>query len=238
MRRLTELSKTIIGLAPQALNNTNVTGRYHATTEGRRLRAWLLGGAMAATKTTKLELLQATDSAGTAAKAVTDGNGDAVAVTVTANADVTVGTVDLTAVADTDVVTVNDVDFTKAAATDVTAREFADAAGLVLCINNSVYGVPGVLASAVGAVVTIVAEPAGGETITLDKTENAGTIVLATTEAQAFIDLELGMLDFDNGFRWIAGKVTTTANSVVAVLFDHYDTRFTPAQKVGASSVA
>jgi hypothetical protein len=237
MRRLTELSKTTIGLVPQALNNSNLTGRYHTTTEGRRLRAWLFGGAMAATKTTKLELLQATDSAGTGAKAVTDGNGDPVAVTITANADVTVGTVDLTAVANTDVVTVNGVDFTKAAATSVSLRTFADAAGLVTCINNSVYGVAGVLASANGAVVTIVAEPAGGEVVTLDKTENAGTIVLATSESQAFIDLELGMLDFDNGFRWVAGKVTTTANSVVAVLFDHYDTRFTPAQQVGASSV-
>jgi hypothetical protein len=135
------------------------------------------------------------------------------------------------------VVTVNDIDFTKAAATDPTAREFADAAGLVTCINHDTYGVPGVKASAAGAVVTVWSEEPGEVVITLEKTEVAGTITLATTKAQAFVEIDTRQLDKANGFTYVAVKVTTTANSNVAAVLLRGNARYTPEQKVGASAV-
>jgi hypothetical protein len=204
MERINDFAQMCIGLVPQAVNNDNVTGRYYLANKGRRIRAWLLGGAMAATKTSKVELVQAKDKAGTDVKAITGANAE-----ITANQLVTEATIDLTAVANTDVAIVNGGEYTKAAATDASKREFADAAGLVTCINSATYGVPGVFASAADAVVTVRAEPAGEVAITVGKTEVAGTITLATTKAQAFVDVDVGHLDLAADFVYVAAKVTT-----------------------------
>lgn len=232
MERINDFAQMCIGLVPQAVNNNNVTGRYYLVNKGRRLRAWLLGGAMAATKTSKVELLQATDKEGTGAKAITGANAE-----ITANSLVTEATIALAAAAQTDVVTVNGVSFTMAAATDASKREFADAAGLVTCINSATYGVPGVFASAVTTTVTVRAEPAGEVAITVGKTEVAGTVTLATTKAQAFVDVDVGHLDLANDFVYVAAKVTTSADTVVAVALDIYPRRFDIAQAVGAQAV-
>lgn len=232
MQRLSEQVKIDIGLVPQAINNGNATGKYFSLAFHQRVLAILLGGAMAATKTSKVEFLQAKDADGTDSKAVTGAE-----ATVTANVLVTKATVDLTSVANTDVVTINGVSFTKAASTVEASRTFADAAGLVSCVNDATYGVPGVVASANGAVVTLQASDPGAATITLSKTENAGTITLATVEAQAYVELDTSKLDVNNGFTHVAVKVTTTANTVAAVLLQRYDGRFGPDQKVGASAI-
>lgn len=237
MERLSEMSAIITALVPQALNDSNATGRYIKMAKGFRLRAVLLHGAAAATKTGKIELLQAQDIAATGAKAITDRDGNAVTATFTANSLVNEATIALASVANTDIVTVNGIDFTKAAANDFAAREFADAAGLVLCINHATYGVPHVIASAVTTTVTVRANPEGDATVTVGKTEVAGTITLATTVALAFVDIPVGLLDLANDFYYVAAKVTTTANSVVAALFDLYPARWTPTQAVGASDL-
>mgnify|MGYP001765569486 CR=1 FL=1 len=234
MQRLSDSSQMIVGLPPQALNSTNVTGRYINVEAGRSLRAWLIGGAMAATKTSKLELFQAINSAGGSAKAITSAS-----ATITANTLVTEATVALATAANTDIVTINGLAFTMAAATDASAREFADAAGLVTCVNHATYGVPGVAASDSGTDVTLYADQAADapKAITVSKTEVAGTITLATTAAQAYVDLVLGLLDHANGFDHVAAKVTTTANTVVGVVFDFYDRRYVVDQEVGAYAV-
>jgi len=212
MNKIAEVMKFDTALI-QALNNTHVTGPYVKLDKSRRLVAVALIGAMAATKTAKLELLQAKDSAGTGAKVINSTTADNAEATVTANADVIAGTVALATVANTDVVTVNGTDFVKAAATAVADNEFADAAGLVSCINTNLTGV---VASASGTTVTV-ASLDGAADVTLGKTENAGTITLATTKAQIVVELASDDLDVENGFGWIAPKVTTTANSTVAV---------------------
>ena len=66
--------KIDLGIVPQAINNTNVTGRYFDVRRHPHILAICNGGALAATKTTKLELLQATDAAGTSAKVTTVAN--------------------------------------------------------------------------------------------------------------------------------------------------------------------
>jgi hypothetical protein len=234
MQRLSESSQMIVGLPPQALNNTNVTGRYINVEAGRSLRAVLIGGAMATTKTSKIELFQAINSAGGSAKAITSAS-----ATITADTLVTEATVALAAVANTDYITINGLAFTKAAGTDAALRTFANAAGLVTCVNHATYGVPGVSASDAGTDVTLYADQAADapKAITAVATNVAGTITVATTAAQAYVDLVLGLLDHANGFDHVAAKVTTTANTVVGVVFDFYDRRYLVDQEVGAAAV-
>jgi hypothetical protein len=236
-QRIKEEVKLDIGLVSQALNNTNVTGKYHPIEDYRQILAVLNGGAMAATKTSKIELLQAKDKDGTDSKGIPSDGDQQAAAEITANEKITEGTVDLTTVANTDVVTVNGIDFTKAAATSEENREFADAAGLVSCINHASYGVPGVSASYAGNVVTVFSTEPGEVVITLEKTEVVGTITLATTKAQAFVEINTGKIDKKNGFDHVAAKVTTTADTVVAVVLVRGNARFTPEQKIGASAV-
>lgn len=236
MNRIYEDTKLDIGLVPQALNNTNATGRYHSTENARRVLAHLEVGAMAATTTAIVELLQALDAAGTSAKGIPTTAGQLATATITANTLVTEATIELASVANTDVVTINSVSFTKAATTAVSSREFADAAGLVSCIANVTYGVSGVTGVANGTVVTVNATDPGATVITLSKTENAGTITLATTKAQAYVEIESALLDVENGFTFVAPKVTTTANTVVSVSLLRGDPRITVTQKVGASA--
>ena len=66
--RISEDVKLDIGLVSQPLDDTNATGKYHPVKDYPRICAVLNGGAMAATKTTKIELLQAKDNGGTDAK--------------------------------------------------------------------------------------------------------------------------------------------------------------------------
>jgi hypothetical protein len=233
MQLISERYKIDQALKPQALNNTNVTGAYFSMAGFERALAVLNVATLAATKTAKIELLEAHDSDGTSAAAISGK-----AATITANTLVTEATVDLASVANTDVVTINGLDFTKAAATDASAREFADAAGLETCVEDEDYGVPGVEASVNGNVVTLAADPLGDAVITVSKTENAGTITLATTEALAYVELE----NFDvstNADTHIAAKVTVTdasGNCTVSVALLRGKSRQAISQKVGASA--
>ena len=221
----------------QALDNGNVTSRYFSAGNCGRLLALLEVGVMAATKIIKIELLQAKDKDGTEEKGIPSTAEQAALAEITANAKITEGTVDLTTVADTDIVTVNDIDFTKAVATTEADREFADAAGLVNCIGDDTYGVPGAKASYSGAVVTLWSEDPGEAVVTLEKTEVAGTITLATAKAQAFVELDVSKLDLAGGFNHVAIKVTTTATTTIAAVMVRGHLRYSPIQKVGASKV-
>ena len=193
----------------------------------------LLCGALAATKSCTLEILQATDGAGTDAKSVSGKS-----AVVTANTKVTEATVALVSAAATDKVTVNGVVFTMAASTDASAREFADAAGLVACINDAAYGVAGVTASAVSSTVTLKASEPGGNYITAEGTGVAGTVTVATTQALAFVEVSAGELDTAGGFSHVAAKVTSTGNGIDAVALLRGDSRYGIEQFVGAYASA
>jgi len=215
MNRFSEIEKIDLGLEAQALSNTNATGVFYSMAGFRRALALLNVAAMAATKTCKIELLQATDADGTDSTAVTGAE-----ATITANEGVAEATVDLTSVGTADTVTIvndagEDVTFTQASGTEVEDREFVDAAGLVLCVNDADYGVSGVTAEANGAVVTLTPTIPGSGTITVSRTDVGGTITLATVKAQAYVEIEDGALDHPE-FTHVAVKVTTTATTVVA----------------------
>ena len=69
-KRLIDLSKMDIGLAPQSLASASATGKFYNMAMHRRILAVLIGGALAAGGSAKLELLQATDAAGSGAKGI------------------------------------------------------------------------------------------------------------------------------------------------------------------------
>lgn len=231
MKPMYKRAKIDIGLVAQALNNTNATGKYYGMQMDRKALFILLCGAMAVDKTTKIEILQAKDANGSEAKAIENAS-----ATITANTLVTEATIALATAAVTDEVEINGITFTMAAATDETAREFADAAGLVACINHPTYGVPGVIASAESTTVTVKAENPGENLVTVVGNNVAGTVAVATVEALAYVEVDVGSLDHANDFQYIAPKVTTTANTTVAVTLLRGDSRFEPTQQVGASA--
>lgn len=209
----------------QALNNTNVTGKYFDMRKVRNFTGILAALAMAATKTVKLEFLQASDTSGTGAKGVPTTSGQEATKTVTANAEISELTLTFSTIIDTDAFVINDLTFT-CEDTDpaVASREFASgandtaaAANAIAVINHATYGVPGVTATSDAGVITLIADD--GYVITASTADS--TITIATVEAGAAVDVNLEDLDTANGFYYVAPKVTTTANltavSVVVV---------------------
>lgn len=223
--KIYEKIKIDIGLDAQDINNSNVVGRYVNMTHFRKALVEMNVGAMAAAKTAALTLMQATDSNGTGAKAV-----EGVTATITANTNVQIATIALAAVANTDVVVINGLSYTKSAATSEVDREFADATGLVTCVNHATYGVDGVVASVSTTTVTLKALE--GYDITLAKTENAGTVTLATTSALAFVEIDNFDLDVNNGFTHFAPKITSTANGICNAIVLRDDPRYKFVQNV------
>jgi hypothetical protein len=235
MNKRYEDSKIDIGLVSQALSNANVTGKYHPLAEYRSLLAILSGGAMAKTKTTKLELLQAQNAAALGAK-VFDPAAEAL---ITANVLVTELTITLATVLAAEKIVINGLTFTAhGTVTTPALREFsisgtdtAAAIELCICINDPTYGVPGVTASNAGAVITLLSTVPGEVVISAASTD--ATFTVATTKAQAYVDIE--DLALDAGFTHVAVKVTTTAASNVAVVLIRYKSRKAIAQKMGAN---
>ncbi|GMV90532.1 MAG: hypothetical protein AMXMBFR82_03100 [Candidatus Hydrogenedentota bacterium] len=235
MNRLYEAQKIDIGLVSQALNNTNATGRYFAMKDYGSALAILNGGAMAATKTTKIEVFEASDEDGTGAQLISGAT-----ATITANTNVTKATIALATVLNGEAIVINGLTFT--AHTDTTTaadREFkidgddtADAAALAGLINDATYGVPGVTAAANTGTITLTVDDPGSRVLTISSED--ATFTIATVEAQAYVELD----DFDlsDGFTHIACKVTTTANSNVAVVLLRGKPDGAVTQKVGASA--
>lgn len=231
MKQLSESHKIDIGLVGQTLSATNATGAYHSMAGVKRALAIMKIGALAATKTCILQIMQATDAAATSAKVITGA-----ACTVTANTLVTKVNVALASTSTGDLVVVNGVTYTQAAATSVADREFLDAAGLVLCINNATYGVTGVLATASTTNVILTASAPGDTVLTVVSTDVGGTVVTSTLEALGFVEIRGGDMDTANSFDHIACKVTSTGAGIddVTLIREMCET---PTQKVGASTM-
>jgi len=229
MHQITDDFKIDLALVGQTISNSNVTGRYFKMAGYRRAVAILLGGAEAATKTSKLEIYQATDEAGTSAKAISSA-----AATATSGTKDIAATIALGSAAATDTVTINGVTFTMAGENDTDAGEFADDDGLVLCIAASTIANQ-VKETAANDTVTLVAND--GYTITLAKGENSGTITLATTQSAVIVEVDEDDLDYSNGFDCIAPKVTCTGNGIDAVAIVRMAKDRPVSQAVSASKV-
>jgi len=128
--KLKETLHVSVPLVATSMNNTNETGQYIPIDRCSRLLAILHGGAADATKSWKLELLEATDNAGTGAAAITSAT-----ATGTANTKVKKATVALDSAANTDTVTVTayvgstvaeTATYTKAASANAAENKFDD----------------------------------------------------------------------------------------------------------------
>jgi len=193
--------------------------------------------AMAATKTLKLELFQAKDADGTDAELITGK-----AATATANTLANVVTLTLATVLVTQTVTINGVVFT--AHTDTTTvadREFAidgddtaDAAALVVCLNDPDYGVPGVTASSAVGVVTLTSTDPGEVLITASASDS--TVTIATTSMAVQVELLAEEMKTNDDFTHVACKVTTTADTVAESTVIRTGSRYGIDQSVGASA--
>lgn len=220
--RFLEKNRVQLGLM-QALDNTNVTGKYFDMRKFRILTVLLVALDMAATKTAKIELVQDKDGDGGDVKAITGAS-----KTVTANAEVIEANITLATFLEEGTVTINGVTFTAHADTTTAAdREFAidgndtaDAAALAGLINDATYGVTGVTATSALGVVTLVADD--GYAITISSDPDDATAVKATVEAIAAVDIRMEDLDTPNGFYFVAPKVTVTATcTAVAAIVIH-----------------
>lgn len=237
MQRIYERAKIDIGLIGQTINNSNASGAFHKASDFRRALGVLMCGALAATKTCKLELMEATDAAGTSATLLAGAT-----ATITANTNVTELTLALATVLNTQTVTINGITFT--AHTDTTTaadREFAidgddtaDAAALAGLINDATYGVPGVTATAATGTITLKATDPGKTLITASASH--ATVTIATTKALAYVEFD--GLQLSDGFTHIGCKVTSTGNGICAVVLLRADERDVIAQKVAASAAA
>lgn len=234
-------TKFDVALVGQTINNTNVTGRYFRMDDAERATFVLIGGALAAGKKTKIEVLQATDEAGTGAKGIPSTAGQTAVAELTANTKITECTLALVNVANADIVKINGLTFTAHTNTTTKAtRQFkidgndsADGDELAACINDATYGVPGVVAVNASGTITLRATN-GGTTITV--TDQAATITVATTKSIEYVSFNAADLDSANGFKYVAAKVTSDGNGINSVLLLRSGYRHAPTQSVGAGT--
>lgn len=236
MRLLSERLKIDTALIPTAALNGALTGPYYDMGYWGKALFVVEVGAMAAAATCAIQLMQAKDVDGTGSKALTG-----LTATIKANENVSVATLTLASVAVGDKVTINGVTFTAAAA-DLENRKFdqsgdnaADAASLAAAINHAA-GVPGVSATSSNAVVTLQSTKPGEVTITI--TDPAATITPATVRAVGFVEVDASQLDANDGFAYVALRLTTSAALPVAATLLRGHGRYTPRQAVAAADVA
>ena len=235
MQRLYERDKIDIGLVPQTINNSNATGRYHSAKDYRRAIGILQIGALAATKTAKLEIFEAKDASGTAAQLLAGA-----AATIAANTLVTELTIALATFLAGSTIIINGLTFTAHATTTTVATRTFSIAGtdtqdgdeLATCINDATFGVPGVAATNNAGTVTLSSTDAGATLITAS---SAGAATIATTQAEAYV--EVVGLALDAGFTHIACKVTSTGNGTCAAILKRGDPRAAVTQQMAASAV-
>jgi len=214
--RLIQNFRIAVPMPATSISNSNSTGDYVSVVRARRILAILSCGAMAATKTTKLEFMQAKTAAAGSAEAI-----ETYTATITANTKVKEATVALANVGTGDTVTVttykdnvkvDEVTFTKAGADS--GLEFSNAAGLKAAI---IANVTGVTAADNSTNVTITA--LDDYTVTVTSANDGGTITVATTEAVVAVQIDESVVDSADGFLFVAPKVTSTANGSNTVTF-------------------
>ena len=234
MKPLHKRNKVDLALLSQSLNGA-ATGNYYDMAKYRKGIFWWQTGAMAAGVTSVAQILQATDEAGTGAKEVIPA-----LATITANEKVIGMTITCANVVAGDEVTINGIKFTAAADADIPnnvfaigANDTACAASLVLAINHAA-GVPGVTAtSALGVVTLAIDEP---REITLTAASPDATITVATTSAIGYVEFDASELDTNDGFNFVALRITNSAASQTAAFFMRGDGRFEPVNHVAAGN--
>ena len=236
MKLVAEKVKIANAMVPVIVNGASTTHKFFPMNAYHRVCFHVIGAAasIADAETMILRTMQATDAAGTGAKAITNN-----AATATVPVKVIAANVTLANAAAGSVITINGLTFTGAAATDATKREFvasgddaADCTALISCINHAVYGVPGVTAAeGDGNSIDLTVDEPGETTITISDESPVFTPI--ATALEAIVEVDASNLDIAGGFDHIGCLVTTSAaiNCSTTAIFDP---RYSPGQQVAA----
>jgi hypothetical protein len=239
-KRIVEKVKIANAMLPVLIGAgaTSATHKFFPVAGYHRVAFHVIGTAatIADDATMVLQTVQNTSAAVVGAKDIDNNTATATVPTRVIAANVAV---DAGGIAANGVITINGLTFTgNATATTASKREFlvtsqaTAVAGLVTCINDPVYGVPGVTATdiATTSVDLAVSEP-GEATITI---ENADTdFTVTATALEAIVEVDASNLDIDGGYNHIGCEVTVSAAmtcSTTAI----FDPRYSPGQKVAA----
>ena len=233
---LSEINKVDIAIVPASINGASTGTYYNMGLRNKALFVWEVG-TMAAAVTSTGQVMQAKDAAGTDAKAITNN-----AATITANTKVAAATLTVDKVVATNKVTVNGLVFEAAANADLANRKFAVgaadadcAASLAAAINHATAGVPGVTAAANAAVVTLTVDEPGEMTITITDA-TAVTIAPATLRAIGYVECDTAFLD--EGFNYVALRVTNSAAALTGAVLVRGENRYSPlTNQVAAAKV-
>lgn len=236
MKLVAEKVKIANAMVPVSVNGTSTTHKFFPMNAYHRVCFHVIGVAasIADAVTMTLQTMQATNSAGTGAKVITNN-----AATATVPVKVIAANVALANAAAGSVITINGLTFTGAAATDATKREFiasgddaADCTALISCINHAVYGVPGVTAAeGAGASIDLTVSEPGETTITIS--DESAVFTPIATALEAIVEVDASNLDIAGGFDHIGCLVTTSA-AITCSTTAIFDPRYSPGQQVAA----
>jgi hypothetical protein len=223
-------------MLPLSLNGASATHKFFPVNAYHRVLFHVFGSAasIADAVTMICQTMQATDAAGTGAKAVTNN-----VATATVPVGVVAANVTLLNAAAGSAITINGLTFTGAAATNTALRQFkadgndaADCTALISCINDATYGVPGVTAAeGVNDSIDLTISEPGEATITITNADAVFTPI--ATAMEALVEVDLGALDIAGGFDHVGLRVTNSA-AITTVTTAIFDGRYAPLQKVAA----
>ncbi|MFA5130414.1 MAG: hypothetical protein WC477_05915 [Patescibacteria group bacterium] len=242
---ISEKYKFDTALRPQSISSTGSTGEYFNLAKwGKAVFKWNVSMTGLTASSTGL-IYQATDAAATDAAAITSTSTVAYG---TSNATVA-SIVPAVTISAADTVTVNGLTFTAVSATATAAsREFVDntanisttITNLAAIINNAQYGVPGILATAGSAVLTLTFEQPGespanrnlstyeGIVLTSSSTTN---LTCANIQIGGLIEIDATRLTASSNFTHVALNVINTAAYYTAATIVRGDeARYSPYQ--------
>ena len=237
MKRLSEELKLDVALTPQSFTGAK-TGQYFDMKDYGKALFIVNIGAMAAEKTSVLQVMQAKDAAAEGAKVITNST-----ATITANAGVAEATITAGTVVTGNKVTINGITFTAVEATPDAAKGEFEAGGsegkgdtadtLAAAINHATAGVPGVTAASDGtSAVTLTADEPGDAVITI--TDAADTLTVATVQAIGYVECDESYLE--EGYTHIGLKVTNNDTMTAGALLLRGRASYAPvAQNVAAA---
>ena len=236
MKLVAEKVKIANAMLPVSVNGASTTHKFFPMAGSHRVAFHVVGVAasIADAVTMILQTMQATDSAGTVSKVITNN-----AATATVPVKVIAANVTLLNAVVGSVITINGLTFTGAAATTVASREFkadgddgADVTALVACINDATYGVPGVTAAdGAGDSIDLTVDEPGETTITIS--DESAVFTPIATALEAIVEVDASNLDIAGGFDHIGCLVTTTA-AITCSTTAIFDPRYSPGQQVAA----
>jgi hypothetical protein len=236
MKLVAEKVKIANAMLPVSVTGASTTHKFFPMAGFHRVAFQVVGVAVsiADAATMILQTMQATDSAGTGVKVISNN-----AATATVPVKVIAANVTLANAAAGSVITINGLTFEAAAAADLANRKFAvgsdnagSATSLAAAINHATAGVPGVTASANAAVVTLTVDEPGETTITITDATAAVFTPIATA-LEAIVEVDASNLDIAGGFDHVACRVTTSA-AITCSTTAIFDPRYSPGQQVAA----